>query len=155
MLHVDELRSRAGSLFLTLRCEVTDTAGAPVLTGTSLMVTAGPDVPAAEPAASGGPRDGRVAVGDALPPLLGAASRARGSCATPARRATSTRSTGASASPSASGLPDVIAHGMLTMALAGRLVTGWTGDPSAVVGYARGSPGRSSSRTTTRASRWS
>lgn len=30
------------------------------------------------------------------------------------------------------GLPDVIAHGMLTMALAGRLVTGWTGDPGAV-----------------------
>ena len=27
------------------------------------------------------------------------------------------------------GLPDVIAHGMLTMALAGRLVTSWTGDP--------------------------
>ena len=30
------------------------------------------------------------------------------------------------------GLPDVIAHGMLTMALAGRLVTGWAGDPAAV-----------------------
>ncbi len=34
------------------------------------------------------------------------------------------------------GLPDVIAHGMLTMALAGRLVTAWAGDPAAVVGYA-------------------
>lgn len=33
------------------------------------------------------------------------------------------------------GLPDVIAHGMLTMALAGRLVTEWTGDPGAVVHY--------------------
>jgi acyl dehydratase len=33
------------------------------------------------------------------------------------------------------GLPGVIAHGMLTMALAGRLVTSWTGDPTAVVGY--------------------
>jgi acyl dehydratase len=33
------------------------------------------------------------------------------------------------------GLPGVIAHGMLTMALAGRLVTAWTGDPAAVVGY--------------------
>ena len=33
-------------------------------------------------------------------------------------------------------LPNVIAHGMLTMALAGRLVTAWTGDPAAVVGYA-------------------
>jgi len=33
------------------------------------------------------------------------------------------------------GLPNVIAHGMLTMALAGRLVTSWVGDPAAVVGY--------------------
>ncbi len=33
------------------------------------------------------------------------------------------------------GLPDVIAHGMLTMATAGRLVTEWAGDPGAVVEY--------------------
>jgi acyl dehydratase len=33
------------------------------------------------------------------------------------------------------GLPDVIAHGMLTMALGGRLVTDWAGDPGAVVEY--------------------
>lgn len=33
------------------------------------------------------------------------------------------------------GLPDVIAHGMLTMAVAGRLVTGWTGDPGALLSY--------------------
>jgi acyl dehydratase len=31
------------------------------------------------------------------------------------------------------GLPDVIAHGMLTMALANRLVTTWAGDPGALV----------------------
>ena len=31
------------------------------------------------------------------------------------------------------GLPGVIAHGMFTMALAGRAVTAWTGDPAAVV----------------------
>lgn len=31
------------------------------------------------------------------------------------------------------GLPDVIAHGMLTMALAGRYVTDWAGDPGAVL----------------------
>jgi acyl dehydratase len=31
------------------------------------------------------------------------------------------------------GLPGVIAHGMLTMALTTRLVTNWTGDPAAVV----------------------
>lgn len=33
------------------------------------------------------------------------------------------------------GLPGVIAHGMLTMALAGRLVTEWAGDPAAVRSY--------------------
>jgi acyl dehydratase len=34
------------------------------------------------------------------------------------------------------GLPDVIAHGMLTMALVGRVLTDWVGDPGAVVGFA-------------------
>jgi acyl dehydratase len=33
------------------------------------------------------------------------------------------------------GLPGVIAHGMYTMALAGRAVTEWAGDPAAVVEY--------------------
>jgi acyl dehydratase len=33
------------------------------------------------------------------------------------------------------GLPDVIAHGMLTMALAGRFLTEWAGDPGAVIKY--------------------
>jgi len=33
------------------------------------------------------------------------------------------------------GLPGVIAHGMLTMALAGRAVTDWTGDPAALVEF--------------------
>ncbi|MDG9706465.1 MaoC family dehydratase [Streptomyces sp. DH37] len=33
------------------------------------------------------------------------------------------------------GLPDVIAHGMLTMAEAVRVVTDWTGDPGALVEY--------------------
>ncbi|MGZ3099717.1 MaoC family dehydratase [Streptomyces sp. H72] len=33
------------------------------------------------------------------------------------------------------GLPDVIAHGMFTMAQAIRVVTDWTGDPGAVVEY--------------------
>lgn len=34
---------------------------------------------------------------------------------------------------SAAGLPDVVAHGMLTMALTGALATSWAGDPAAVV----------------------
>jgi acyl dehydratase len=33
------------------------------------------------------------------------------------------------------GLPDVIAHGMFTMALAARVVTDWAGDPGRVVDY--------------------
>lgn len=33
------------------------------------------------------------------------------------------------------GLPGVIAHGMLTMALGGRVVTNWLGDPGAVLSY--------------------
>jgi acyl dehydratase len=33
------------------------------------------------------------------------------------------------------GLPDVIAHGMFTMAEAGRVVTDWAGDPGAVVEF--------------------
>jgi acyl dehydratase len=33
------------------------------------------------------------------------------------------------------GLPDVIAHGMFTMATAIRVVTDWVGDPGAVVEY--------------------
>ncbi|MBC6459512.1 MaoC family dehydratase [Actinomadura sp. HBU206391] len=33
------------------------------------------------------------------------------------------------------GLPDVIAHGMFTMAEAGRFVTDWVGDPGAIVDY--------------------
>ena len=33
------------------------------------------------------------------------------------------------------GLPDVIAHGMYTMALAARVVTDWAGDPGAVRSY--------------------
>jgi acyl dehydratase len=33
------------------------------------------------------------------------------------------------------GLPNVIAHGMFTMAIAARVVTDWVGDPGAVVDY--------------------
>lgn len=33
------------------------------------------------------------------------------------------------------GLPDVIAHGMYTMAVAGRVLSDWAGDPGAVESY--------------------
>lgn len=38
-LHVDELRTRAGSHFLTIRCEISDAAGEPVAGISSLLVT--------------------------------------------------------------------------------------------------------------------
>ena len=76
-----------------------------------------------------------VAVGDELPPLTVTVTRAD-----------LVRYAGAALdfnpihwnerTASSVGLPDVIAHGMLTMALAGRLVTDWAGDPGAVVRFA-------------------
>jgi acyl dehydratase len=75
-----------------------------------------------------------VSVGDELPPLTVTVTRAD-----------LVRYAGASTdfnpihwnerTATAVGLPNVIAHGMLTMALAGRLVTDWAGDPAAVVRY--------------------
>ena len=43
VVHVDDLRTRAGSHMLTLRCEVTDPAGSPVATTRSMLVTAAED----------------------------------------------------------------------------------------------------------------
>lgn len=75
-----------------------------------------------------------VAVGDQLPPVT-----------YPLRRADLVRYAGASGDFNPIhwnerfavevGLPNVIAHGMLTMATAVRLVTDWCGDPGAVVDY--------------------
>jgi len=75
-----------------------------------------------------------VAVGDQLPPLTVRVTRGQ-----------LVRYAGASLDfnpihwnqrvATAVGLPDVIAHGMLTMALAGRIVTDWIGDPTAVLEY--------------------
>ena len=74
-----------------------------------------------------------LTVGDALPPLTVQLSRAQ-----------LVRYAGASGdfnpihwNPRVAlevGLPDVIAHGMLTMACAGRIVTDWTGNPGLVSG---------------------
>jgi acyl dehydratase len=79
-------------------------------------------------------RMSEVAVGDQLPPL-----------SVPLTRADLVRYAGASGDfnpihwnerfATEVGLPDVIAHGMLTMAVAGRLVSEWTGDPGAIVHY--------------------
>ena len=75
-----------------------------------------------------------VAVGDAVPAQT-----------YPVRRSDLVRYAGASGdfnvihwnerSARAVGLPDVIAHGMYTMATGGRFVTDWAGDPGAVLEY--------------------
>ncbi|WP_103383199.1 MaoC family dehydratase [Pseudonocardia dioxanivorans] len=75
-----------------------------------------------------------VAKGDELPPLI-----------LQVTRADLVRYAGASGdfnpihwndrTAAAVGLPGVIAHGMLTMALGGRLITGWVGDPAALRSY--------------------
>jgi len=77
---------------------------------------------------------GDVAVGDVLPPK-----------SFPLTRLSLVRYAGASGdfnvihwnerTARSVGLPDVIAHGMLTMAEAVRVVTDWAGDPGAVVEY--------------------
>jgi acyl dehydratase len=82
----------------------------------------------------GGPTFDAVAVGDTIPPRT-----------FPLTRLDLVRYAGASGDfnvihwnqriARSVGLPDVIAHGMLTMATAGRLVTDWAGDPGAVVEY--------------------
>ncbi|RKT85009.1 Acyl dehydratase [Saccharopolyspora antimicrobica] len=81
-----------------------------------------------------GVRISEVAVGDRLPEL-----------SVPLTRADLVRYAGASGDfnpihwnerfATEVGLPDVIAHGMLTMAVAGRLVSEWTGDPGAILHY--------------------
>ena len=80
------------------------------------------------------PRYDRIKPGAELPPLL-----------VHLHRADLVRYAGASGDfnvihwnprvATAVGLPDVIAHGMLTMAVAVRVVTDWVGDPGAVVEY--------------------
>ena len=80
------------------------------------------------------PRYDDLAVGDALPSMT-----------VPIRRVDLVQYAGASGDfnvihwneriARSVGLPDVIAHGMLTMAEAVRVVTDWAGDPGLVVDY--------------------
>lgn len=95
------------------------------------------DVPARAGVAArdGLPAYDTVSVGDTLPAVT-----------YPVRRVDLVRYAGASgdlnpihwneAFATSVGLPDVIAHGMFTMATAVRLVTDWCGDPGAVTDYA-------------------
>jgi acyl dehydratase len=80
------------------------------------------------------PAFGSVTVGDALPPLAYSVTRKQ-----------LVKYAGAAGDFNAIhwngrvardvGLPDVIAHGMFTMASAGRIVTDWVGDPGLVIQF--------------------
>ena len=114
----------------TLRTEVADAAGAPVCTALGTLVSEGRRM--MRPARRLRRRRRRRR---SCPPLtLPRDPRAAG----PLRRRVRRLQPDPLERPGRhgrSGLPDVIAHGMLTMALAGRIVTDWVGDPGAVVEY--------------------
>ncbi len=143
------IRSAGRNELLTL---VTDFTGAngPVASATSTLVSRGTAgersgrSPAGEDEAGSdaegghrgprGPRADEVQAGDELPALEAALWRGD-----------LVRYAGASGdfnvihwnerTAKAVGLPDVIAHGMLTMATAGRVITDWLGDAGAVASY--------------------
>ena len=75
-----------------------------------------------------------MSVGDELAPLTMTVDRARliryAGASSDFNRIHWSESTAA-----AVGLPGILAHGMLTMALAGRVVTNWVGDPGAVLEF--------------------
>jgi acyl dehydratase len=80
------------------------------------------------------PKFESVSVGDELAPLTMTVDRARlvryAGASSDFNRIHWSESTAASV-----GLPGILAHGMLTMALAGRVVTDWVGDPAAVLEF--------------------
>ncbi len=80
------------------------------------------------------PKFESVSVGDELAPLTMTVDRARlvryAGASSDFNRIHWSESTAA-----AVGLPGILAHGMLTMALAGRVVTNWVGDPGAVLEF--------------------
>ncbi len=116
--------SRAGNDMLTVRTEIAGADGAAVSTTTATLVFRGEIID----------RRADIEVGHELPPL-----------SVRVTRADLVRYAGASLDFNPihwndqvaleAGLPGVIAHGMLTMALAGRIVTDWVGDPGAVLEY--------------------
>ncbi len=127
---LDSIRSVAGNDILTTRGEISTVDG-------ELVVNRHLDAGAARRGTTGGLVTvslAEVTVGMTLP-----------SQTFPIERATLVRYAGASGdfnpihwsqeAAQAVGLPDVIAHGMLTMAMACQVVTDWLGDPGAVLSY--------------------
>ena len=131
---LDALRSVAATHGHAPGARSTDESGEPVVATWSTLVARG--TAARRP---GDALDDAVAVGDDAPAAA---------CAP--RRVDLVRYAGASDDfnpihwneriATSVGLPDVIAHGMLTMATAARIVTDWAGDPAAVLEYGVRSP---------------
>lgn len=145
------LRTVATNEVLTAGYDFRATSGEPVASGLCGLVSRGTADPDAGPVRVGAPapavpsepqgavraarvRFDEVEVGTELP-----------AASFPIRRADLVRYAGASGdfnpihwnekTAAEVGLPGVIAHGMLTMATAGRVVTDWAGDPGAICDY--------------------
>ena len=123
---IDAARSVAGNDLLTARVDLATEDGEPVCTATSMLVAA-------------------AARRDRLQSPTSPSAPSCPSRSSAVTRADLVRYAGASGDfnpihwnervATAVGLPGVIAHGMFTMALAGRVVTDWAGDPGALVEY--------------------
>jgi acyl dehydratase len=145
------LRTIATNEVLTATYDFRTTAGEQIATGVSGLVSRGTADPTAGPVRAGGAPPAAVEGSAAVPRVAkvrdedveaGAELPARDF---PIRRVDLVRYAGASGDfnpihwnekiAAEVGLPGVIAHGMLTMATAGRVVTDWAGDPGAVREY--------------------
>ena len=128
---IETIRTMAGNDMITTRGDIATVHGEHVVTTTSLLVSRGPE---------GSDHD--------RAPCAGPTSRSAPSC--PRRPSTSIGPRSCSYAGASGdfnvihwnervatevGLPNVIAHGMLTMALGGRVVTDWVGDPGALLEY--------------------
>jgi acyl dehydratase len=143
-LTVESVRSIGGADIIATRSQLTDESGADVVTARAVLVHRA-DAPEDAPARPAPARQTEAATGD----TLGTPSWEAGGQLPPREyavtRADLVRYAGASGDfnpihwsdrvARSVGLPGVIAHGMFTMALAGRAVTTWTGDPAAVVDF--------------------
>ena len=125
VVSVENIRSAAGNDIISTKSAVTTVDGEPVTTAYSMIVVRGP---------AGMITYDDVAVGQELPAQ-----------SFPIGRADLVRYAGASGDfnpihwnerfATSVGLPNVIAHGMYTMAVVARVVTDWAGDPGAMVEY--------------------
>lgn len=133
---IESIDSSGRNELMTVRADVRTVAGELVVTTRSVLVSRGTG---AGGRAGGTPRAGSTGDAAAAPGDVVA------SATFPVQRADLIRYCGASGDfnpihwnervATAVGLPNVIAHGMLTMAKAGRAVTDWLGDPTRLASF--------------------